>query len=65
MFAQQIGKTMEVYMNDILVKSLHAIDHPAHLVEMFDILYAYSINLNPNKCAFRISHGNFLGFMIN
>lgn len=37
MFAQLTGKTMEVYIDDMLVKNLHAEDHLTHLSEMFDI----------------------------
>lgn len=55
MFVQQIGKTMEVYMNNILVKSLHVVDHLTHLIEMLDILHACSMKLNPNKCTFGVS----------
>lgn len=56
---------MEVYVDDMLVKSLHADDHLTHLVEMFDVLYAYGMKLNPNECVFRVSSGKFLGFMVN
>ena len=38
MFKEMIGKTMEVYIDDMLVKSLKAADHVAHLEEMFVIL---------------------------
>lgn len=65
MFAQQIRKTIEVYMDDMQVKSLHAKDHLTHLAEMFDVLYVYDMKLNPSKCAFGMSSRNFLGFMVN
>ena len=38
MFKEQIGKTMEVYVDDMLVKTKEAIDHVKHLDEMFNIL---------------------------
>ena len=47
MFKEQIGKTMEVYVDDMLIKSKVASDHVAHLVEMFKILRAYRMKLNP------------------
>ena len=40
-FSKQIGKTMEVYVDDMLVKSKKAEDHIKHLGEMFEILRKY------------------------
>lgn len=65
MFTQLIGKMMEVYVDDMLVKSFYAGDHLAHLKELFDVLRNYNMKLNPNKCAFGVSSGKFLGFMVN
>lgn len=56
---------MEVYADDMLVKSTHAKDHCYLLVEMFGILIKYKIKLNPKKCAFGVSLGKFLGYMVN
>lgn len=56
---------MEVYVNDMLVKSLLAEDLLTHLSKMFNILRRYKMKLNPNKCAFGVSFGKFLGFMVN
>ena len=52
MFKEQIGKKMEVYFNDMLIKSEVGSDHVAHLADMFKILRAYCMKLNPLKCAF-------------
>ena len=65
MFANQIGKTMEVYVDDMLVKSLKARDHVRDLREMFTILRRYKMKLNPNKCAFGVESGKFLGYMVS
>ncbi|XP_063948111.1 uncharacterized protein LOC108203333 [Daucus carota subsp. sativus] len=65
MFKDQIGKTMEVYVDDMLVKSKEAQDHIQHLAEMFDILKKYRMKLNPQKCVFGVESGKFLGFMVN
>ena len=65
MFKEQVGKTMEVYIDDMLVKSKVASDHVAHLVDMFKILRTYRMKLNPFKCAFGVACGNFFGFMVN
>ncbi|KAM2273773.1 hypothetical protein ACFX1S_043663 [Malus domestica] len=65
MFAEQIGKSMEVYVDDMLVKSKHADQHIANLSETFTILKRYRMRLNPNKCAFGVGSSKFLGFMIS
>lgn len=65
MFKEQIGNTMEVYMDDMLVKSMKAEKHIKNLREMFDILCKYKMKLNPSKCAFGVLSGKFLGFMVN
>lgn len=65
MFEEQIGKSIEVYIDDILVKSLRSEDHLKHLQETFDILKEYNMKLNPEKCAFRAGSGKFLGFVIS
>ena len=65
MFQKQIGATMEVYIDDMLVKSTTAGLHIAHLSEAFQILRNYNMKLNPAKCAFGVSAGKFLGFIVN
>ena len=65
MFQKQIGATMEVYIDDMLVKSTTADLHIAHLSEAFQILRNYNMKLNPAKCAFSVSAGKFLGFIVN
>ncbi|KAL5542852.1 hypothetical protein UlMin_010562 [Ulmus minor] len=65
MFKQQIGKTMEVYVDDMLVKSLKADEHINNLRESFEVLREYKMKLNPAKCAFGVTLGKFLGFMVN
>ena len=50
MFKELIVKTMEVYIDDMLVKSVKAADHIAHLEEAFDILRKHRMMLNPSKC---------------
>ena len=65
MSREQIGKAMEVYVDDMLVKSKTAVDHVAHLSDAFVVLRKYQMKLNPQKCAFRVASGKFLGFMVN
>ena len=65
MFQKQIGMSMEVYIDDMLVKSTTAELHIAHLSEEFQILRKYNMKLNPAKCAFGVSVGKILGFIVN
>ncbi|KAM2110740.1 hypothetical protein ACFX1R_013454 [Malus domestica] len=65
MFAEQIGKSMEVYVDDMLIMSKHVDQHITNLSETFTILKSYRMRLNPNKCAFDVGSGKFLGFMIS
>ena len=65
MFQKQIGASMEVYIDDMLVKSTTTELHIAHLSEAFQILKEYNMKLNPAKCAFGVSAGKFLGFIVN
>ena len=56
---------MEIYVDDMLVKSKVTSDHIAHLADMFKILKTYRMKLNPLKWAFGVAFGKFLGFMVN
>ena len=65
MFSKQIGRNMEVYVDDMLVKSREPETHLADLQEAFDTLRRYKMKLNPTKCLFGVSSGKFLGFMVS
>ena len=65
MFQKRIGTSMEVYIDDMLVKSTTTELHIAHLSEAFQILREYTMKLNPAKCAFGVSARKFLGFIVN
>ena len=64
MFSKQIGRNVEIYVDDMLVKSKTNIEHLDDLRETFETLQKYKMNLNPAKCAFGVSSGKFLGFMV-
>ena len=55
MFNKQIGRNMEVYVDDMLVKSKEEESHLDNLKETFETLRQYNMKLNPTKCAFRVS----------
>ena len=56
---------MEVYVDDMLVKSREEFSHLDDLKEMFATLRQYQMKLNPSKCAFGVASGKFLGFMVS
>ncbi|XP_042952216.1 uncharacterized protein LOC122289297 [Carya illinoinensis] len=65
MFREQIGKSMEVYVDDLLVKSKEPAQHLLDLRTAFGVLHLYRMRLNPSKCAFGIQLGKFLGFILS
>ena len=65
MFHPQIGRNVEIYVNDMLVKSRDKKIHLDDLQETFDMLRQYNMKLNPSKCAFGVSSGKFLGFLVS
>ena len=65
MFRPQIGRNVEVYVDDMLVKSLDEGKHLDDLQETFNTLRRYNMKLNPSKCAFGVASGKFLGFMVS
>ena len=64
-FEKHIWKTVEVYVDDMLVKSREASDYIGHLAEMFSILRKYRMKLNPQKCVFGVESGKLLGSIVN
>ena len=52
-FKDLIGKMMEVYVDDMLVKSPYKIDHISHLQEAFEVLWHHKMMLNPDQVCLR------------
>ena len=65
MFSKQIGRNVEVYVDDMLIKSKEEEDHLDNLKETFNTLRQYSMKLNLSKCAFGVSFGKVLDFMVS
>ncbi|KAL0420855.1 UNVERIFIED_CONTAM: Retrovirus-related Pol polyprotein from transposon [Sesamum latifolium] len=63
-FRPPIERNVEVYLDDMLVKSKEARSHVIDLEETFSILRKYRLKLNLGKCAFGVQGGHFLGFMV-
>ncbi|XP_075633743.1 uncharacterized protein LOC142606245 [Castanea sativa] len=59
-----IRRNVEVYVDDMLVKSAWEVSHLDDLQETFDTLHLYNMKLNPSKCVFGVVPGKFLGFMV-
>ena len=64
MFAHQIRRNVQVYMDEMLVKSIRE-DHLNDLQETSDTLRFYNMKLNPSKCAFGLTVGKFFRFMVS
>ncbi|XP_073057316.1 uncharacterized protein [Primulina eburnea] len=63
-FEKQLGRNVEVYVHDILDKSLEVESFIVDLEETFATLMHYGIKLNPAKCIFGVKSGKFLGFIV-
>ena len=64
LFGAMIGQTMEVYIDDMVVKSKESENHLSNLQDIFDILKHHKLSLNASKCAFGVSSGKFLGHLV-
>ena len=64
MFEPQLGKNVEVYIDDIVVKSKMVSEHLADLANIFEILRRHKLRLNASKCSFEVGSGKFLGNMV-
>ncbi|GAU25741.1 hypothetical protein TSUD_216720 [Trifolium subterraneum] len=63
-FHNEIGDMLEVYMDDMIVKSEEEIDHTVHLKRVFDQARKFNMRFNPEKCTFGVKAEKFLGFYL-
>ncbi|KAK8923701.1 hypothetical protein KSP39_PZI019443 [Platanthera zijinensis] len=63
-FREQRGRNLEVYVDDLMIKSLDVDSHLRDLEETFATLRKYKMRLNPLKCTFGASRGKFLGHLL-
>ena len=61
MFKPQLGKSIEVYVDDMVVKSKVVSEHVGDLGVIFNILRKHNLRLNASKCSFGVGSGKFLG----
>ena len=64
MFEPQLGKNIEVYIDDMVVKIKVEPEHINNLKNIFEILRRYKLCLNAAKCSFGVGSGKFLGYMV-
>ena len=64
MFKPQLGKNIEVYIDDMVVKSKIESEHVNDLRNIFEILRKHKLRFNASKCSFDVSLGKFLGYMV-
>ena len=64
MFKSRLSKNIEVYINDMVVKSKAVSEHVGDLEEMFEILGKHELRLNTSKCSFGVGSSKFLGYIV-
>ena len=64
MFEPQLGKNIEVYIDDMVVKSKVVSEHIEDLSNIFGILRKHKLHLNTSKCSFGFGSGKFLGYIL-
>ena len=64
MFEPQLGKNVEVYIDDMVVKSKLVSEHVEDLPSILEILREHNLRLNASKCSFGVGSGKFLGYMV-
>ena len=63
-FEPQLGKNIEVYIDDMVVKSKVVSKHLGDLGSIFEIIRKHKLRLNASKCSFGVGSGKFLGYMV-
>ena len=64
MFEPQLRKNIEVYIDDMVIKSKLEFEHVSNLENIFEILRKHKLHLNASKCSFDVGSGKFLGYMV-
>jgi hypothetical protein len=64
-FHELIGKIFEIYIDDVVIKSLNHDTHLENVKRTLECTRKHGLKMNPNKCAFGVSAGEFLGFLVH
>ena len=63
-FEPQLGKNIEIYVDNMVVKSKMVTEQLGDLSDIFDVLKRHKLRLNASKCSFGVGSGKFLGYMV-
>jgi hypothetical protein len=64
-FHELIGKIVEIYIDDVVIKSVNHGSHLEDIKRTLECTRKHGLKMNPNKCAFGVSAGEFLGFLVH
>ena len=64
MLEPQLGKSIEVYVDDMVIKSKAVSEHVGDLRVILNILRKHKLRLNASKCSFGVGSGKFLGYTV-
>ena len=64
-FGDMLHKQVEDYVDDLVVKAKNSVEHLIHLRQVFKRCREHNLRMNPSKCAFGVSLGKFLGFLVH
>ena len=64
-FHEMMHRDVEVYVDDMIVKSQDRVDHLAALERFFEMIRQFRLRLNPKKCTFEVTSGKLLGYMVS
>ena len=64
MFESQLEKNIEIYIDDMVVKSKVVSEHLGDFGDILEVLRKYKLRLNASKCSFGVGSGKFLGYMV-
>ena len=64
MFESQFGKNIEIYIDNMVLKSKAVSEHLGDLGDILEVLRKYKLRLNASKCSFGMGSGKFLSYMV-
>ena len=64
MFGPQLGKNIEIYIDDMVVKSKVVSEYMGDIGNIFETLRRHKLRLNASKCSFGVGSDKFLGYMV-
>ena len=65
MFHDMMHREIEVYVDDVIIKSKKQLNHVKDFRIFFERLRRYNVKINPTKCVFGVPSGKLLGFIVS